>query len=112
MGKYFFKIGALALLVVLGYPVIHYRAVTPCGMYRAELTRRMERSMEEAKEIARSHAEQAGVEGSETADRVAAAIDDAAAGIATGLVEAKVRRMSAGKCATELWRVAVRGQDP
>jgi len=112
MGKLVLKFGALALIVVLGYPVIHYRAVTPCGMYRKELTWHMERQMQQAAEIARDQAAQAGADGERAAAEVQAALEGVAAGVTAGVVEAKVRRMSTGECVGELWRVKVLGREP
>jgi hypothetical protein len=113
MRKLLVKFGALALVVLLGYPVIHYRAVTPCGMYKRELTWYMERQMEQASAVARERMEAVGGDsGGEAAAEVEAAIEDVAAGIAVGVVEAKVRRMSARECAGELWRIKVKGQEP
>lgn len=113
MRKLVFKLGALALVILLGYPVVHYRAVTPCGMYKRELTWRMERQMEQASAIAKERVQALGGDsGEQAAAEVESAIEDVAAGIAVGMVEAKVRRMSAGECASELWRVKVRGQEP
>jgi hypothetical protein len=113
MPKLVLKIGALVLVVLLGYPMLHYRAVTPCGMYKRELTWHMERQMEQASTIASERLQQLGGDSAEqTAAEVESAIEDVAAGIAVGVVEAKVRRMSAGQCVSELWRIKVRGQEP
>ena len=113
MRKLLLKSGALVLVVLLGYPVIHYRAVTPCGMYKRELTWHMERQMEQASAIASERLQALGGDSAEqTAAQVESAIEDVAAGVAAGVVEAKVRRMSAGECVSELWRVKVRGREP
>ncbi len=113
MRKSLLKLGGVVLVIVLGYPVIHYRAVTPCGMYKRELTWHMERQMEQASAIASERLQALGGDSAErAAAEVESAIEDVAAGVAVGIVEAKVRRMSAGECARGLWRVKVRGQEP
>jgi hypothetical protein len=111
MMKTTLKIAALVTVVLVGYPVVHYRAVTPCEMLRKELVWQMEERVAAAADSAAAVVASLGAESSGVEEEVESALAGVAAGIAAGVAEAKVRRMSPGACAGELWRITIGGDD-
>ena len=105
------KIGALVAIAAIAYPVLHYRAVSPCEMLRKELIWQMEDRIDAAATAAAEQIEALGVDSVTVDLDVEAALEGVAAGIAAGAAEAKVRRMSARACAGELWRITIGGDE-
>jgi hypothetical protein len=105
------KIAALATVVVVGYPVVHYREVAPCEMLRKELRWQMEARVESAAASAKATVESLGIESSDVEHEVQTALEGVAADISAGVAEAKVRRMSSRECVGELWRITIGGDD-
>jgi hypothetical protein len=106
------KIAALIAVVLLAYPLVRYRTASPCGMLEKELVWQMEDRLEQAAEEARVQLEAIGGDSLDISADVGAALEGAAAGIATGAARAKVSRMSAGQCTRELWRITIGNEDP
>jgi pheromone shutdown protein TraB len=111
MLKATFKIVGLVVVVLVGYPVVHYRAVSPCEMLRKELIWQLEERVEAAAATAAEQVEALGVESAEIEADLESALEGMAAGISAGVAEAKVRRMSTGECTSELWRITIGGED-
>ena len=111
MLKTTFKIGALVAIAVIGYPVLHYRAVSPCEMLRKELIWQMEDRIEAVAAAAAEQVESLGIDSVTIEGDLEEKLGDVAAGIAAGAAEAKVRRMSSAACARELWRITVGGDE-
>ena len=106
------KLAALVAIVLLGYPVVRYRTASPCGMLEKELVWQMEDKIEQAAQEAQVQLEAVGGDSLDISANVGAALEGVAAGIATGAARAKVRNMSGGQCARELWRITIGNEDP
>jgi hypothetical protein len=105
------KLAALVTVVLVAYPVFHYRAVSPCEMLRKELMWQLEDRVAAAAASAAAAISSFGIESAEIDDDIEGALEGMAAGIAAGVAEAKVRRMSSGACARELWSITIGGDD-
>lgn len=112
MRRGYVKLAALVAIVLLAYPVVHYRTASPCGMLEKELVWQMEDRIEQAAEEAQAQLEAVGADSLGISAGVGAALEGVAAGIATGAARAKVSRMSTGQCARELWRITIGNEDP
>ena len=111
MLKTTFKIGALAAIAAVAYPVVHYRAVSPCEMLRKELVQQMEARIDSVASAAAAQMQALGIDSIRVDGELEHTLEDVAAGIAVGAAEAKVRRLSPAACARELWRITVGGED-
>ena len=105
------KLVALVTVILVAYPVLHYRAVSPCEMLRKELMWQLEARVAAAADSAAAVISAFGVESEDIDDDIEGALEGMAAGIAAGVAEAKVRRMSPGACARELWSITIGGDD-
>lgn len=105
------KVVALVAIAAIGYPVLHYRAVSPCEMLRKELIWQMEDRIEAVAAAAAEQVESLGIDSVTIEGDLEQQLGDVAAGIAAGAAEAKVRRMSSPACARELWRITVGGDE-
>ena len=107
--KMLIKLVLLVIIVAVAVPVLQYRTVSPCTMLKKEMVRQAEEGVRQAGEQVREGLDSANIEvGEETeriAEDVAGAVGDLAVAITAGAAEAKVRRMSAGQCLKELWRM-------
>ena len=106
------KLAALVAIVLLAYPFVHYRTASPCGMLEKELVWQMEDNIEQAAQEAREQLKSVGGDSLDISADVGAALEGVAAGIATGAARAKVRNMSTGQCARELWRITIGNEEP
>jgi hypothetical protein len=105
------KLAALVAVVLIAYPFVHYRTASPCGMLEKELVWQMEDRIDQAAEDARIQLEAVGADSLNVSADVGAALEGVAAGIAAGAARAKVGRMSAPECVSELWRITLGGEE-
>jgi hypothetical protein len=108
--RIFLKIIALILIVLFSVPVVRYRTVSPCGMLKKEHVERVERQVREVEEQALEQASAYGDEAEGVAEEVAGVVEDVTAGIAAGVAETKVRRMSTWECTKELIDLKLGGE--
>jgi hypothetical protein len=100
--KVFLKLVAFVLVILLLVPVVRYRTLSPCGMLKQEYVERAERQAQAVEEEAVAQAGAYSEEAGAVAEEVADVVEDVTAGIAAGVAEARVRRMSTWQCTTEL----------
>ncbi|NIM47750.1 MAG: hypothetical protein GTN62_00175 [Gemmatimonadales bacterium] len=104
------KLLVLVLVVLAAVPVAQYRTVKPCSMLKKELVKQAREEIEKASSQAREAVGQFGEEAERVAGEVGAVVEDVTAGVAAGVAEARVERMSVGECVQELWREKFGGE--
>jgi hypothetical protein len=107
--KTLLRILVAVVVVLLVVPLVAYRTLSPCEMLRKELVRQTERQLEAARDSISQAAAVLGQGARDAADAIAAGVQNAARDLAAAAAAAKVERMSAGACASELIRTRLKG---
>ena len=76
-------------------------------MVKQEMVNRIRARTESLSERGREKAGEFGEDIGRLAEEIGNAVEDAAVGVAAGVAEARVERMSVGECVKELWTLKV-----
>lgn len=107
--KRLFKVLAAVVVVILAVALVTYRTLSPCEMLRKELVRQTERQLEAARDSVSRAAAALGEGARNTADAIAAGVQNAALDLAAAAAAARTQGMSGGECLSELVRTRLKG---
>jgi glutamine cyclotransferase len=103
--KKILAMAAVVVVAVAAIPVAKYKTLSPCSMLRQELVNRAKHDVASMTQKGKEQAGEYGEDYGRIADGIGAVIENAAAGIAEGLAEERVKEMSLTGCAQEWWRI-------